>query len=67
MAKFNVGDRVQMPGVPFVVKVLELGQCDDAPGCDLGDETFRFADPQTGADDWMHTSDFELVQPGMVA
>lgn len=66
MAKFNVGDRVAMPGVPFVVKVLELGQCDEGPGCELGDETFRFADPQTGGDDWIHTSEFELVEQGRV-
>lgn len=59
MPKFEIGDKVQMPGVPVVVEALEFGQCDDAPGCPIGDETFRFKDPETGDDDWMHVSEFE--------
>lgn len=64
MAKFEIGDKVQMPFAPgVVVEVLELGKCDDcAPGmCDLGGEVFRFKDPETGSDDWMHTSEFERI------
>lgn len=63
MAKFKVGDKVQMDGVPLVVEVLELGVCTDQR-CDLDGgtgETFRFADPETGEDDWMHTASFELA------
>lgn len=63
MAKFQVGDKVQMDGVPLIVEVLELGACED-PRCDIdgGDgETFRFVDPETGEDDWMHTASFELA------
>lgn len=62
MARFEVGDKVQMPGVPFVVEVLEIGTCEDAPDCGLGGETFRFRDPEDpDADDWMHSSEFERV------
>lgn len=61
MAKFNVGDEVQMPGVPFVVEVLEIGTCEDVPDCDLGGETFRFKDPGGLGDDWMHTAEFERI------
>lgn len=60
MSKFNVGDKVQMPGVPFVVEVLEIGTCDDARCEDR--ETFRFKDPGGLGDDWMHTAEFELAQ-----
>lgn len=60
MTKFKVGDKVQMPGVPFVVEVLEIGVCEDQP-CDLGDATFRFKDPGGLGDDWMHASEFEKV------
>jgi hypothetical protein len=60
MAKFKIGDKVQMPGVPFVVEVLEIGTCEDGPDCDLG-ETFRFKDPGGLGDDWMHSSEFERV------
>lgn len=60
MSKFKTGDRVEMPGVPFVVTVLEIrdGGCGDE-GCDR--ETFRFADPQSGEDDWMHSDEFRLA------
>lgn len=59
MNQFNVDDYVEMPGVPLVVSVLELGTCPD-PGCDR--PTFRFADPATGEDDWMHQDDeFRLL------
>lgn len=61
MSKFNIGDKVRMPGVPFIVEVRELKACDE-PGCEMGDgEVFRFADPETGEDDWMHTAEFERV------
>lgn len=62
MAKFKIGDRVQMPGVPFVVTVLEIGECEEAPDCPLGPETFRFSDPGGQGDDWGHTSEFEKVE-----
>lgn len=62
MAKFEVGDQVRMPGVPFVVTVLEIGTCQDGPGCPLGPETFRFSDPGGLGDDWMHVSEFEKVE-----
>jgi hypothetical protein len=58
MPKFEIGDKVKMPRVPFVVEVLEIGQCND-PGCT--DETFRFSDPGGLGDDWMHVADFERV------
>jgi len=73
MSKFKIGDRVQMDAVPFVVEVLEIKPCDephyDPPhgyrpgdGCDMGDgQVFRFRDPLSGAEDWMHTMDFERV------
>jgi len=61
VAKFEIGDKVQMPGVPMVVKVLEIGACDDGDGCPLGTETFRFKDPGGMGDDWMHSSEFEKV------
>lgn len=57
MPKFEIGDKVQMPGVPFVVEVLEIGTCDN-PDCEEP-ETFRFADPGGNGDDWMHTCEFE--------
>ena len=60
MTKFQPGDRVQMPGIPFTVEVLELGTCDDQP-CHLGGETFRFKDPGGQGDDWAHTADFQKV------
>ena len=60
MSKFEVGDKVAMPGVPIPpVEVLELAPCDE-PGCEFGDgEIFRFADPGGHGDDWGHASDFE--------
>lgn len=57
MPKFEVGDKVQMPGVPFIVEVLEIGVCEDGATCGLGEETFRFKDPATGDDDWMHADE----------
>jgi hypothetical protein len=62
MAKFEIGDKVRMPGVPIVVEVLEIGTCEQGDACEFGPETFRFADPVTGEDDWMHTSEFEAVR-----
>lgn len=59
MAKFSIGDKVQMPGVPFIVEVLEIGECEDS-GCPYP-ETFRFADPGGQGDDWEHTYDFSKV------
>lgn len=60
MSKFDVGDRVYMPGVPIdPVQVLEIATCDESPECSLGSEIFRFIDPGSGQFDWMHTSEFE--------
>jgi len=60
--KFNIGDHVAMPGVPIVVEVLEFGICWEDQECSLGaSTTFRFKDPQTGQDDWMHVIEFEKV------
>ena len=59
MSKFDIGDKVRMLGVPFVVEVVEIGTCEDGDDCDLGTETFRFKDPISLGDDWMHTSEFE--------
>jgi hypothetical protein len=60
VSKFEIGDKVQMPGVPFVVEVKEIGVCDDDDeGC--RDETFRFSDPGGLGDDWAHSCDFERV------
>lgn len=56
MPKFEIGDKVQMAGVPFVVEVLEFGTCTD-DGCE--EETFRFNDPGGMGEDWMHTAEFE--------
>jgi hypothetical protein len=56
MGKFEIGDRVQMPGVPFVVEVLEFGPCGDD---DCHEQTFRFKDPGGAGDDWAHVSEFE--------
>jgi len=61
VAKFVIGDKVQMPGVPIVVEVLEIGTCEDGEDCDLGSETFRFDDPGGLGADWMHVSEFEKV------
>lgn len=63
MSKFEVGDRVQMPGIPLTVEVLELGVCEDADDWDDcgGGELFRFKDPGGNGDDWAHTGDFEKV------
>jgi hypothetical protein len=61
MARFEVGDTVQMPGIPIRVKVLELGTCEDGADCDLGGEMFRFKDPQSGEDDWYHSAEFVKV------
>lgn len=61
MPKFDVGDKVQMPGIPFVVEVLEIGTCEDYERLNCHPETFRFKDPQTGEDDWCHSDEFEKV------
>lgn len=60
MAKFQIGDKVQMRGAPFVVEVLEIGAC-EMNRCDLGGETFRFTDPDGQGDDWMHVTEFRKV------
>mgnify|MGYP001585027375 CR=1 FL=1 len=59
-ATFEVGDRVQMPGVPMVVEVLEIipAGCGE-PGCDR--PTFRFTDPGGMGDDEMHCDEFVKV------
>lgn len=61
VGKFNIGDKVIMPGVPLpAVEVLDIKQCED-PGCPFEEqEVFQFADPATGDLDWMHTAEFEL-------
>ncbi len=59
MSKFEIGDRVQMPGVPFAVTVTGLGECD--ADCGEGKETFSFQDPGGQGEDWAHTSEFERV------
>lgn len=61
MPKFEVGDKVRMTGVPLTVEVLEIGTCADYETFGCHPETFRFKDPQTGEDDWMHTDEFEKV------
>ncbi len=61
MAKFEIGDKVRMPGVPIVVEVLEFGTCEDGDECEFGGETFRFSDPGGLGDDWSHTAEFERV------
>jgi hypothetical protein len=61
MAEFDIGDKVQMPGTLFTVEVLEIGVCEDYGTFGCHPETFRFADPHTGEDDWMHTDEFEKV------
>lgn len=61
MSKFSIGDKVQMAGVPIVVTVTGLGTCDDGDDCPLGTETFSFQDPGGLGEDWMHASEFELV------
>lgn len=58
MSKFEIGDKVQMPGVPVAVEVLEFGTCNDAD-CNTGLQTFRFKDPGGQGDDWAHVSEFE--------
>lgn len=62
MPKFEIGDKVQMPGVPIVVAVTGFGKCDDGPECPLGEETFSFQDPGGAGEDWMHVSEFEKVK-----
>lgn len=65
MTKFEIGDMVQVPGIPFVVEVLEIGTCEETLNgtgdCDRGGETFRFKDPGGQGDDWEHTATFEKV------
>jgi hypothetical protein len=62
MAKFEIGDKVQMYGVvPIVVEVLEIDRCEDGDDCVLGGEIFRFKDPGGLGDDWEHTNAFEKV------
>jgi hypothetical protein len=62
MAKFEIGDKVRIPGVPIVVEVLEIGTCEEGENCGVGPETFRFQDPGGHGDDWAHTSEFEAVR-----
>lgn len=59
--RFSVGDRVQMPDVPFVVVVTGVGTCEDGPECRLGPDIFSFEDPGGLGTDWMHMSDFVRV------
>lgn len=61
MTAFAVGDLVQMPDVPIIVEVLEIGEC-GSKDCGEGAETFRFKDPETGEDDWAHSISFMKVE-----
>ncbi len=65
--RFKVGDLVYMPDSSLgVVEVLEVDGCHLSTmegGCHIGDQEFRFKDPVTGDDDWMHSNQFELVEP----
>lgn len=61
MAKFEVGDRVRLPGGPDVVQVLKVGTCEDGKECPLGGEIFWFKDPHGLGDDRAHSSRFEKV------
>lgn len=54
--EFDVGDKVKMPGISVVVEALELTNCQDC-----GAPSFRFKDPETGEDDFMHKSEFYKV------
>lgn len=58
MSTFEVGDKVRMPGVPFIIEVLEIGECDEGDACEFGPETIRFSDPGGQGDDWEHASMF---------
>lgn len=55
MNTFRIGDRVTCIGTPYSVEVLELGVCDHV---DCGGDTFRFKDPETGDNDWVHAHGF---------
>lgn len=62
VAKFNIGDKVAMPGIPVPVVVEAFGTCEDGTECPFGDEeTFAFQDPGGLGTDWMHTSQFEKI------
>ena len=63
MSLFEVGEKVHMPGLPLVVEVLEVGPaCQECLAVAPGDHpVFRFTDPVTGVDDWMHCAEFQLV------
>jgi hypothetical protein len=50
-----------MPGTPYILDVLEIGECEEGDGCEFGPELFRFADPETSVNDWMHSSMFVKV------
>jgi hypothetical protein len=64
MSKFQVGDRVRMPGVPLIVEVIAIDTCDDGDSCHLdeGAEIFQFKDPGGLGHDWAHSGEFELVE-----
>ena len=61
MSEFShieVGDLVYMPGVPFVVEVLEITELHDK---DYPSPIFMFRDPATGVHDWMPVDWFREV------
>lgn len=62
MTKFEVGDMVEMPGIPIPpVKVLAVRTCEDL-NCRYKDkEVFEFEDPGGMGRDIMHTSEFRKV------
>ena len=59
--KFEIGDRVAMPGVPITVTVTGFGRCEDGDECELGGDTFTFDDPGGHGTDSMHVSEFKKV------
>jgi urease alpha subunit len=60
MSKFEIGDKVRLADTSFsfTVEVLGFDQCDE-DDCVFGGELFRFKDPVSGEDDWMHSTEFE--------
>lgn len=60
MTKFQIGDKVQMLGIPISVEVLEFGICDEQD-CELDSEIFRFEDPVGLGEDWDHSANFEKI------
>lgn len=63
MPKFEVGDMVEMVGVPIPsVKVLTVRRCEDENCPFDGQEVFDFEDPGGMGRDSMHTAEFKKVK-----